>query len=63
MNIFAFIVVGLCFYAAIVFTVTQLIDTGHQVGVLFNLKSVWIGIHFSRHNHRVCVNIASQSGA
>jgi len=28
-----------------------------QMGILFRLQSFWIGIHYSKYNNRLCINI------
>jgi hypothetical protein len=27
------------------------------VGILFRWRSVWIGVHYSTHNKRTCINL------
>lgn len=38
-------------------------DLGHvrlgdyRLGLLFNLNSLWVGVHYSDYNRRYCINI------
>lgn len=29
----------------------------YRVGLLFNLPSLWVGVHYSQYNQRYCINI------
>lgn len=29
----------------------------YRLGLLFNLPSLWVGVHYSQYNRRYCINI------
>lgn len=36
----------------------------YRVGLLFNLPSLWVGVHYSPYNKRYCINVLpSQCGS
>ena len=30
---------------------------GYRFGLLFNLPSLWVGVHYSQYNRRYCINL------
>lgn len=30
---------------------------GYRFGLLFNLPSLWVGVHYSAHTRRYCINL------